>query len=281
MASGTMPGLTFVKMSGAGNDFILVDNRAVALDDDRMRTLAVKLCARRLSVGADGIIFIATASGGADFRWRFFNADGSEGEMCGNGARCAARFARLEGIAGETMAFDTLAGRIHARVAGERVRIRMTPPDGLRQDIALDLADGPRTVAFINTGVPHVVVPVSDPACIDMPALGREIRHHPVFAPDGTNVNAVALDKDGSIALRTFERGVEDETLACGTGAVAAALVMADARGVPSPVRLRTRSGRVLEVGFERRGGRFDNVFLEGDARRIYTARLDADALEH
>jgi len=218
------------------------------------------------------------ASATADFRWRFFNADGSPAEMCGNGARCAARFAFIRGIAAADMRFETEAGVIHARVDEPRVRVKMTDPHGLRPAVRLALASGPLEVSAINTGVPHVVVMTPDLENTDVRGLGREIRRHPEFAPAGTNADFIRAAPDGGIAIRTYERGVEDETLACGTGAVAGALVAALLLNLPSPVEVTTRSGEHLTVHFQRDGDRFHDIYQEGCARLIYAGHLCAEA---
>lgn len=272
-----MTPIPFFKMSGSGNDFIIIDNRDAVVPEDRLNQLVVGACRRKMSVGADGLMLIE-ASQQVDFKWRFFNADGSLPDMCGNGARCAARFAFLHGIAGRRMAFETLAGVIQAEVGDDGVKIRMTDPRDLKTDYPLDLAGTVVTVSSINTGVPHVVAMVNDIEAVDVVPVGRQIRQHPDFFPDGTNANFVALTGEGEIFIRTYERGVEDETLACGTGNVAAALILAHQKGLASPVTLSTRSGSRLTVHFQRRDDRFDNVFLEGDARVIYRGELWEEA---
>jgi diaminopimelate epimerase len=198
--------------------------------------------------------------------------------MCGNGARCAARFAHLHGIAGRQMAFQTLAGIIEADVGEHAVKIRMTDPVDLKAGFDLDLDGNVVRVASVNTGVPHVVMMVADIDAVDVRAMGRRIRHHGDFAPAGTNTNFVAMDSGGQISIRTYERGVEDETLACGTGNVAAALILAHDRGLASPVTLATRSGSALTVHFKRQEDCFQDVFLEGDARVIYSGELWEEA---
>lgn len=269
--------IAFYKMSGSGNDFIIIDNRGAVVPEDRLHQLVVGACRRKLSVGADGLILIEPSQR-VDFRWRFFNADGSLPEMCGNGARCAARFAFMNGIAGRRMAFETRAGVIDARVADDGVKVRMTDPRELKTGCGLKL-DGTRLiVGSVNTGVPHVVALVEDIAAVDVVATGRRIRHHPDFSPDGTNVNFVSIANRGYVSIRTYERGVEDETLACGTGSVAAALILSHDRGLESPVILSTRGGMKLSVHFKRQGDRFREVFLEGDARVIYRGELWEEA---
>ncbi len=273
-----METIEFWKMSGSGNDFILIDNRDGKIADKDMGRLVERACRRRESVGADGVIFV-TNSGRCDFSWKFFNADGGEVEMCGNGGRCVARFAYLNGIAGETMTFETLAGVVSAEVKGRIVKILMPPPSGLRTDIDLPLERGWISVDFINTGVPHVVVQVKGLGDYPVFEQGRAIRYHSMFAPAGTNANFMNVTGPDSLAVRTYERGVEDETLACGTGAIASALT-ASVRGmVSSPVRVSTRGGEELKIHFEKRGGSFERVWLEGNASIIYKGRLHEEAL--
>lgn len=269
--------IPFYKMNGCGNDFILIDNRAGHVAGDPA-PFARRVCRRKLSVGADGLILIE-ASDRVDFQWQFYNADGSRAEMCGNGARCAARLAHELGIAGPHMHFQTDAGPIEAQMRGDRVRIKMTPPSACRLDDTLELAGGALTVSSINTGVPHVVVEKDTPADADIVPLGREIRYHAAFAPAGTNVNFIHSAQANRLQVRTYERGVEDETLACGTGCVAAALVTAARRGWPSPIPVTTRSGGILTIHFEREGEGFRGVYLEGDARIVYTGEIQPDAL--
>jgi diaminopimelate epimerase len=275
-----MQDIAFAKMSGAGNDFIIIDHHRGDLDLPDLATLARRVCRRKHSVGADGLIVIEPAQSRADFRWRFFNADGSRAEMCGNGARCAARFAYLNCIAGRKLCFETDAGTIFAQVMGARVSIRMTEPRDLAMDQVLALSGEALAYSFINTGVPHVVLDVHDVAPVDVAGLGRQIRFHPRFAPRGTNVNFVALGQHGILAIHTYERGVEDETLACGTGNVAAAIVMAGKHHLPRPLQLVTRSGSRLTVDFagDPRGTTIDDVRLAGDARLIYEGRLHPQA---
>lgn len=275
-----MTTIPFWKMSGAGNDFILIDNSQGAVPSENLSHFTAQVCRRRMAVGADGLILIEP-SDAVDFRWQFLNADGSVPEMCGNGARCAARFAHLNGIAPVQMAFETLAGTIHAKVEDNRVRLAMTEPHDLIIEERLALASGEVTYGRINTGVPHVVAMVEDLEHTDVVAVGREIRHHAHFAPAGTNVNFVAPMADGHWAIRTYERGVEDETLACGTGVVAAALILFAGKGEASPVTLQTRSGSHLTVYFSKADDGYKDVMLEGDARIIYKGEMGVEAWEY
>lgn len=274
--------INFTKMTGSGNDFILVDNRDHLLDADKCRDLVRLACRRKLSVGADGLILIEDDPE-ADFKWRFFNADGSEAEMCGNGARCAARFAYLKGIVKEPrMAFRTLAGVIEAEIIGRRAKIRMTPPHGLETDFHVEGQS--LSLNFINTGVPHVVCLAGSGDELentDVFQLGRTLRFHPHFQPAGTNVNFAFVQGPHHMAIRTYERGVEAETLACGTGSIASALICAEKRLVSSPVEVQTRSGEVLKIHFSgphqepgQGNTRFEDVYLEGDAKLVYEATL-------
>jgi diaminopimelate epimerase len=270
--------VAFAKMSGSGNDFILIDHRTGGLEESLVEGFVVGICRRRLSVGADGVILIEP-SFSADFRWRFFNADGSGAAMCGNGARCAARFAHQQGICGSELRFETGAGLVYAQVNGARVKIRLTDPHSLSQEVPITASGQTITVSRINTGVPHVVVAATQLDEVDLPVLGREIRFHPQFAPNGANVNFICRDPSGDgIAIRTYERGVEGETLSCGTGAVAGALIAAERFGLASPVRVRTRSGETLKVFFQHSGGRYHDICQEGEARFIYSGVLGPEA---
>ena len=272
-----MDQVPFTKMSGSGNDFILIDNRSRVLQESKIAAFIAGVCRRRLSAGADGVILIE-ASETADFRWRFFNSDASPAEMCGNGARCAARFAFLQGICGARLRFETGTGRVEAQVEGMRVKVKMPDPQDLRLDLRVDLASGPLTVSSVNTGVPHAVVLTDGVEGVDVAGLGREIRFHPQFAPAGTNADFICRESPGGIAVRTYERGVEGETLACGTGAVAGALVAARKLGLTSPVSVRTAGGEHLTVHFENRSGFYRDVYQEGNARWIYTGVLHPEA---
>ncbi|MBN2058787.1 MAG: diaminopimelate epimerase [Deltaproteobacteria bacterium] len=268
----------FWKMNGSGNDFILIDNRDGKFSEEGMKHLAIRACRRRESVGADGMIFI-TNSDIHDFAWRFFNADGSEAEMCGNGGRCVARFARLNGIAPQTMTFDTLAGPVSASVADRIVKILMPAPSGLKKDLDLPHEKGWISVDFINTGVPHVVVQVE--RLKDHPVFdqGRVIRNHSMFSPGGTNANFMSIDGPSSIRIRTYERGVEDETLACGTGAMASALIANIRGGLPSPVSVTTSGGEELKIYFEKSAETYGRVWLEGNTSIVYKGSLHEEAL--
>ena len=272
-----MENLNFYKMSGSGNDFIIIDNREEILPEGNLDKFIVNVCRRKLSAGADGMILIENSKE-MDFQWRFFNSDGSRAEMCGNGARCAARFAFLNKIAGSKMVFGTDAGPIQASVMQTKVKIRMTDPHDYHPDIVLDIDGRQVTLDAINTGVPHAVMTVDDIEGVNVIDIGRKIRNHKDFAPAGTNVNFIAPGKENALFIRTYERGVEGETLACGTGSVAGALVHALNTGLDSPVDMITRSGSRLTIYYKVAGKACSDVYMEGDARVIYTATLNPDA---
>lgn len=272
-----MDSIPFYKMSGCGNDFILIDNRSGRWNEFANPAFVRAVCREKLSVGADGLIFIET-SDTADFKWRFYNSDGSLPEMCGNGARCAARFAVLNGIAPETLTFETLAGIIHARVTGSVVKTQLSPPRDLRLGQVLEVAGATLAVHSINTGVPHAVIFSDDLDAVPVKELGAKIRFHGHFQPAGTNVNFVNIAGDGAVHIRTYERGVEGETLACGTGSVAAALVAIALGRAASPVTVKTRGGELLNIYAEPAGPPFAQAWLEGGASLIYTGDMCPEA---
>jgi len=269
--------VSFFKMSGSGNDFIVIDNRKKLIKDNKMSDFAKRLCSRKASVGADGLILIENSSI-SNFKLRFFNSDGSEAEMCGNGGRCVARFAYLKNIAPDEMFFETKAGIIKAKVTEKRVKLLMTTPDSLKENITLSVYDNELKMDFINTGVPHVVILHNDIDTIDVIKLGRQIRFDPLFAPSGVNVNFVNVEDRKRLNIRTYERGVEDETLACGTGSVAAALITARKGLITSPVEIKVKSGEILKVYFKDNLNKkicdFGDVYLEGEALVIYEGLL-------
>ncbi|MEA3435842.1 MAG: diaminopimelate epimerase [Thermodesulfobacteriota bacterium] len=275
-----MKKINFYKMSGSGNDFIIIDNRDNVVEENNLSDFISSVCRRKMSVGADGLILIENAEN-VDFKWQFYNSDGSRAEMCGNGARCAARFAYINKIAGPEMSFETDAGIVSAHVKNGLVKVKMTDSKDFKVDFAIDPEDSPLKVSSINTGVPHVVIPVDDIDDVEVVKLGRKIRYHKKFAPAGTNVNFFCPLKEDKIAIRTYERGVEDETLACGTGAVACALVYAYKDGIKSPVSVMTKSGGWLSIYFDEKEDKFYNIYLEGDARIIYKGEMSVEAMHY
>jgi diaminopimelate epimerase len=277
--SGSGPnvwGMNFTKMNGAGNDFVVVDNRQGLISLSGMQI--ARLCERHRGIGADGLLAVEPSLSGADFRMRYYNADGGEADMCGNGARCFAKFAaRLLPGEPEELSFDTPAGLIRAKFSGGLVAITMSEPRDLREPADLEVAGiGACRVHFINTGVPHAVVFVGDVGTVDLAQAGASLRWNPAFAPQGANANFAQALSPGSLVLRTFERGVEGETLACGTGVCAAALLHHLATGAPPPVSVRVRGGETLEVGFDASGdGTPRNVTLKGPADFVFDGAID------
>lgn len=273
-----MKPIPFSKMSAGGNDFIIIDNRQKILESQDAKECAQKACRRKLSIGADGLILIENSKK-ADFKWRFFNADGSEAEMCGNGGRCVARLAYLKGIVSPTLTFETLAGIIKAEVLGEKVKLQLPLPYNATYDLKLVLDGTSYLLDTITVGVPHVVMYVEDLANCQVVKLGKLIRFSEPFKPAGTNVNFISIKNGSTIAIRTYERGVEDETLACGTGAVAAVLITNEKKGVASPVSVLTQGGEILTVHFTKEDQILKEVFLEGSANLIYEGELYPETL--
>jgi diaminopimelate epimerase len=265
--------LRFAKMNGAGNDFVLLDNRSGDLVLTREQI--AHLCDRHRGVGADGVLLLEQPTNGADFRMRYYNADGGEAEMCGNGARCFARFANRTAGPSERISFETPAGLIGAELKGDLVRLEMSQPYDLR--LGLKVALGERTLVahYVDSGVPHVVVPVENIDQIDVRSLGSALRHHPMFAPRGANANFSEQRGPRGIAIRTYERGVEDETLACGTGVVASALIFAATEKSDGPIDVLVRGGDTLQVEFARIGDQFSRVQLTGPADFVFDGTIE------
>jgi diaminopimelate epimerase len=268
-----MDSLPFVKMSGAGNDFVVIDNRALncALTTEQI----AKLCDRHFGVGADGLLAVELADrSDADFRMRYYNADGGEAEMCGNGARCFARFVHpLRRADAERARFTTPAGLITAEYIGDDVRINLTAPTEAKLRQRADFGWGEIEYHFMNTGVPHAVVFVPDAEKADIVAQGRAIRRNPLFQR-GTNVNFVQVTESSSLIVRTYERGVEDETLACGTGVVASALLANSIHHLPFPLCVKVRGGDVLTVNARAEDNSFCDVTLAGPATEIFSGEI-------
>ncbi len=262
--------LAFTKMNGAGNDFVLIDNR----EGDVVLSAAqvAHLCHRQRGVGADGLILLKScADDQADWAWDFFNNDGSEAEMCGNGARCFARYlSRVTGLNGE-ISFLAVSGVIRAKINGSIVTVNLTDPTDLRLDKTISSSIGERQIHSVNTGVPHAVVFVDDADEVMVASLGNEIRHHEHFAPAGTNVNFVQLIEPSHIRVRTYERGV-GETLACGTGVTAAAMIVNRLHDFASPIKIDVLGGDTLEVSFDED---LNNVRLTGPAEFIYEGVIE------
>lgn len=268
--------IKFTKLCAGGNDFIVVDNRRRSISSGKAG-LARNLCQRRFSVGADGLILLEKSSQSNDFRMRIFNPDGSEAEMCGNGARCLACFARTKGVVNDDhLTFDTLAGKMEAYVHGDEVRLKMSDPTGIRMRLSLSLENGKvYEVHYLDTGVPHAVLEVDDLDNVPVNELGKEIRCHQEFSSRGTNVDFIKVMDKNSLKIRTYERGVEQETLACGTGSVAAAIVAYSlGKVVEQPVEVHTQGKEILKVYFDKLSSRVSNVYLEGNVKFVYEGEI-------
>ncbi len=266
--------LSFWKMNGAGNDFVMLDNRNLSLKLSKDEI--AKLCDRHRGVGADGLLAVEPATDGADWKMRYYNADGGEAEMCGNGARCFARFVnKLHENSLSEVKFETLAGVIGAEFDGDQVRINMSEPHSLKLNQSLNVDGTTLQVHSVNTGVPHAVVFVDDLEKTEVVRFGAGLRYHEAFAPKGTNANFAKVTGPGSIAIRTYERGVEDETLACGTGMVACALIAHELHGFSSPVSVLVKGGDTLRIGFEKDGSTYRNVTLYGPADFVFQGSVN------
>ena len=271
--------IPFVKFTAAGNDFVMLDNRNGNYHL-AWPTLAIKCCNRRFGVGADGLI-VLEHSDSTDFSMLYYNADGSFGGMCGNGGRCAAFFV-MNQTGGNSIGFNALDYNYRATRDGDRVRLAMKNPHSLRLDIPLHVQGQELTGYYINTGSPHVIIYIdSIPEIIKKQIaadgilkLGRAIRYDKAFQPEGANVDFLALPGDGTIVMRTYERGVEDETMACGTGAVASAVCSALQKGLRTPVTIRTRSNERLIVDFKSAGVHVSGVSLTGPAVSVYEGHI-------
>jgi len=269
-----MTNLKFTKMQATGNDFVVVSNTNHKLQTTNYKLpgLAKKLCDRRFGIGADGLL-VLEKSKKSDFKMRIFNPDGSEAEMCGNGLRCAAVFAYKNKIASSDMSVETKAGILNAQVKKSLVKIKMTEPASVKLGLEVN-ADGQNyEVHYINTGVPHIVNYTDELESIDVPDLGSQLRYHGLFRPKGANVNFVKTKSKNSIQIRTYERGVEAETLACGTGAVASAIISNMIMGTKSPVKVLTKGG-LLKIYFKKNDNKFNGVFLEGEASVVFEGSI-------
>ena len=266
--------LPFTKMNGAGNDFVMIDNRALSIELSNEQI--VRICDRHRGVGADGLLAVEPARNGADFRFRYYNADGGEAEMCGNGARCFGRYtARLLDDSREHISFETIAGTLVARLIGKEVEVTMSDPFDLNLNSGVSVKDLENPIHILNTGVPHALTYVDDLDHLDVLRVGAAIRHHEHF-PNGINANFVKEIAPGHIAIRTYERGVEDETLACGTGMVACAVIHHLLHGAPAPIKVDVQGGETLLIGFEgNAGGGFCKVTLTGPADFVFEGDIE------
>ncbi len=262
-----MKRISFSKYEAAGNDFVIFDNRKASVKN--LKALAIRLCDRKHGIGADGLIALEKSKSD-DVQMRIINPDGSEAEMCGNGVRCLARFAVTQKITKNKFSVETLAGSIGADVRENVVKAKLSSPKDLKLRFLIEKNSRFGDLNFVNTGVPHVVKVLESVERVDADRDGREIREHAYFKPRGTNVNFISMRSGNAIDVRTYERGVEAETLACGTGSTASALVAAAIKDLKSPVSVKTKGGEILKVYFSRKGLEFYDVFLEGKVNFIF-----------
>jgi len=266
--------INFVKYAATGNDFIAIDNRETNFSSKFLCELAKRMCKRKFSVGADGMLILED-NFETDIKMRIINPDGSEVEMCGNGLRCIALFAKDSGLDKDNMSIQTLAGIIKISINNSKVKVFLKSPRNIEMNFDLNLP-GTKIVNcnFINIGVPHVVTFLNDINNIDVVDLGRAIRYHDKFKPLGTNANFVKVVDNNTIKIRTYERGVEDETLACGTGAVASAVVSSLLNLVDPPIKVRTKSHEDLDVSFKKNKS-INDLCLEGEVNLIYRGAIE------
>ncbi len=267
--------IPFSKYVGTGNDFILIDNREKIFPAHNRLTIQ-RLCHRQCGIGADGIILLEKGKA-ADFAMRTLNADGSEAEMCGNGIRCLTRFLEGLGIRKPLYHIESGGKLISTRPKEEAISVDMGAPSDVQWNISIPLKTNSYVGHFLNTGVPHIVIFVEAVQALNINALGREIRSHSLFQPKGTNVNFASITGVNEITIRTYERGVERETLACGTGATATALAAATTKGLASPIRMKLRSGESLEIAFSSKGDTFEEVTMTGPATLVYEGSFIVD----
>jgi len=265
--------IKFWKMHGAKNDFVLIDDRAGKFPVAD-RTFIAHIAARHSGIGSEGVILIQKSKT-AGFLMRFFNPDGGEADMCGNGARCAARLAFELGAVEKKMTIETAAGQIEAQVMQKGIRLWMTPPSGWELNGSLELAGRSLTYGFVNTGVPHVVMRTGELRDVDVQDIGSTVRRHRQFAPAGTNVNFMEISPDGELYVRTYERGVEAETLACGTGVTACGLIAAKHGWVTLPVNVHVASGDVLVVDGELTEDSACGVTLTGPTEHVFMGTVE------
>ncbi|MCK4244318.1 MAG: diaminopimelate epimerase [Candidatus Omnitrophica bacterium] len=257
--------LRFIKLQAGGNDFILIDNRKALIKN--RKKCALKLCRRQFSIGADGLLLLENSKI-ADFRMRIYNPDGTEAEMCGNGIRCLIRFICLKKLlVQKKISIETADGIYSGKVKGDLTLVKMKEPKEIRLNLKLRIKGKKYTLYFINLGVPHTVLFVDDLEKVDMEDLAPSIRDDKRFFPLGTNVDFVKIVNYHSLKLRTYERGVEAETLSCGTGAAAAAIISYKLRKVDSPVKISPSSGESLKLYFDTS---LMDIYLEGKATKVY-----------
>ncbi len=269
--------IPFTKYNGTGNDFIIIDNRENLLEENEISNFTISACRNKTGIGADGIL-IFEKSNKADFKMRIINADASEAEMCGNGARCIVHFAYLINCTSKNMVFETIAGDISGEVKDNNiVKVKLTDPFDFKKNISIKYKDQNLDLFFINTGVPHTILFVDDVKDVDVFNTGRFIRNHEIFKPAGTNVNFVQVLSDNEVSIRTYERGVEDETLACGTGITASSIMSSLIKNTSSPVCTKTKNNDILNVFFKIEDDVIKDVFLEGEVQPVFSGITEFD----
>lgn len=269
-----MSKVPFTKYSGCGNDFILVDERIPHLPKWSPK-LVQRLCERGLGIGADGVVLLEK-SATCDVKMRIYNADGSEAEMCGNGLRCLAKFMVDIGFEMKPYTVETLERKLQIEPLQNAVKASMGAPQKMQWHIQLKVEEALYQAHFLDTGVPHVVIFVDELAPIPVEELGRKIRFHPHFEPKGANANFAKIVSKQAIAIRTYERGVEKETLACGTGATAAAIAAAHVYGLSPPIAVETKSCDLISIDFSIAPSKgIQNVFQTGPVAKHFSGVFD------
>lgn len=268
-------------MTGAGNDFVLIDNQD-GIYNLSWSNLAPPLCNRHFGVGADGILIVEKGKK-TKFQMLYYNADGSYGGMCGNGGRCFASYLMKQNGQSQ-ISFEALDYIYDARMIDNQVSLRMKSPISFRDNIKVEINSDILHGYYIDTGAPHTVFVVDDQDVAvkklltsSIVPLGRAIRYHDAFKPNGTNVDFISRIGENAISMRTYERGVEDETLACGTGACASAIVSSKVLGLKPPIRIKTQGGEELEVNFTTQGEHIENVTLTGSVKELFSGTIVID----
>jgi diaminopimelate epimerase len=264
--------LNFSKYEGAGNDFIIIDDQLAHFPIDQ-KEMIKNLCHRQKGIGADGIILVQKSEK-ADFRFRIFNKDASEAEMCGNGLRCFGKFIENLGFSKPSFFVETMDRVLLVEKKDETIQVEMGVNKDTLLNMTIDIDNKKLHLHATNTGVPHTVIFTNNVADFDVKNYGRIIRYHPYFAPKGTNANFAELNQSNQILLRTYERGVEDETLACGTGATAAAIIASLVHDIKSPIEVITKSQDKLIISFDKEGENFKNIKMSGPARLVFQGEI-------
>jgi diaminopimelate epimerase len=268
---------SFSKYQGAGNDFILVDDRAGSFPAQQVKFIE-KLCNRRFGIGADGLILLQS-SNCARFRMRIFNADGREVSMCGNGIRCLVQYIRSLGFKEDEFLIETMHATIPCSIHGDKVRVLLGKPHVLHWGVQIEEGNEQHEAFVVNTGVPHAVIFVEELEFYPVEEIGRRIRHHPLFAPNGVNVNFAKMVADGTLRMRTYERGVESETLACGTGAAAVALAAAQKWQLSNPIRVISSAKEYLEVCIQDALSGGKEIEMLGGAMFVFEGRIGVEQI--